>query len=227
MSGAAGGTIVAWAAVHFRPLTDHAAGLVAAALARDAGRRGHDAGPGHAARSAALLGLCEAVPAAAARAAGRHHERPDGGGGPRGLAGTALTPGDRLVGWADAFVDALIRAAADGRTTVLPPADAWRDVWAAAAADTYRAARRGELCRDVAAAALDSLGVGPEGPARADAAGRPPKALALTDLGRTRLRLDGPHDPAAPHFLAATAGPAGPAATAGPGAAPAVTRAAA
>ena len=202
--GAAAATLTAWVATTYRPLWAEADAVVAAALARDAGELLTGASDEHARRSAALLSVCERLPAAVARCAGRHHERLDGGGGPAGLTAADLTPADRLLIWADRFVAALpaTRALADGER-IEDPAGAWRAAWQAAAATTYAAARRGELCLTVAAAALASLGLSRGGQGVADAAGRAPTTLALTDLGRTRLRLDAAHRLAAPRYVGA------------------------
>ena len=208
--GAAGGLLAAWAAAHFRPLWNDAEAAVAAALARDAGELltppdGAEPPFAHAERTAGLLAVCDRLPAAAARAAGRHHERPDGGGGPLGLAGVTLAPADRLVGWAERFLAAL----PDPDPTAADPAAAWRACWEAAARATYAAARRGELCLTIAAAGLEALGLSRGEQGETDAAGARPVGLALTDLGRTRLRLDAAHPLAAPRFLSSYSPPRG------------------
>ena len=186
-SALAGGRLAGWVCVQFRTLCGAAEPLVVATLARDGG-----VGPDADDRAAALLSLA-GLPAAAARACGHRRERPDGGG-PRRVPGDALTAGDRLVAWCDRFVDL---AAAGG--------------FAEAAAATYAAGRRGELCLSVAAAGLEALGLHRGGQGAADSAGVAPVALALTDLGRTRLRLDAAHPLPAPRYAAAPAGVRSPA----------------
>ena len=168
--------LTAWVGVQFRTLAAAAEPLVVAALARGVG--GTDGDPD---RDAALLALA-GLPAAAVRAARFRRERPDGGG-PLRAAGKALTAGDRLVAWADRFVDL-------AATAPVPEA----------AAATYAAGRRGELCLRVAAAGLEVLGLDRGEQGAADSAGDIPAGLALTDLGRTRLRLDAAHAPPAPRF---------------------------
>ena len=192
--GLAGARLAAWVAVQFRTLCGDAEPLVVAAACRDTGEL-LCAGEGHADRSAALLAGCRGVGDAAVRAAGNHHERVDGGG-PRAVRGDDLAAGDRLVGWADRFVAELSSSFAPTDD----PAAAWRAAWDAAAANTYAAGRRGELCLRTCAAGLEALGLDRGDQGAADAAGLAPTGLALTDLGRTRLRLDAPHALAAPHF---------------------------
>ncbi|WP_145361080.1 HD domain-containing phosphohydrolase [Alienimonas californiensis] len=219
--GVAGACLAAWAATHYRPLWGEAEAVVLAALARDVGeltpiavagsprpnarRVDRPSGPAanHAARSAALLTVCDRLPPAAARCAARHHERPDGGGGPAGLTAADLAPADRLLGWVDRFL-ALLPAPTDGTADAPPdPAAAWQACWQSAAAATYAAARRGELCLSITAAGIEALGLSRGEQGAADAAGVGPVGLALTDLGRTRLRLDAGHALAAPRFAAA------------------------
>ncbi len=209
--GVAGAFLTAWAATHYRPLWGEAEAAVVAALARDAGElsggRSGEPFAAHAARSAALLTVCDRLPAAAARIAARHHERPDGGGGPAGLAAADLTPTDRLLAWVDRFLIRLPAAderaaeawATDERAAPHPAA-AWAASWQTAAAASYVAARRGELCLTVTAAGLEALGLSRGDQGEANAAGVSPVGLALTDLGRTRLRLDAAHGLSAPRF---------------------------
>ena len=200
--GLAGGTLAAWVAVQFRTLCGDAEPLVVAALCRDAGellspaRHGEPEPIGaHADRSAALLAGCRGVNAAA-RAAACHHERPDGGG-PAGVGGDDLAPGDRLVGWCDRFVAELAAVPSPHPD----PAAGWRAAWDAAARRTYAAGRRGELCLKTCAAGLEALGLDRGDQGAADAAGVVPAGPALTDLGRTRLRLDPAHALPVPHYL--------------------------
>ncbi|MFH5803024.1 HD domain-containing phosphohydrolase [Alienimonas sp. DA493] len=218
--GVAGACLAAWAATHYRPLWGEAEAVVVAALARDAGEltpvafhsdahrradRPSEPAAAHAARSAALLTVCDRLPPAAARCAARHHERPDGGGGPAGLTGADLTPADRLLGWADRFL-ALLPAPSAGAGDAPPdPAADWQACWQSAAAATYAAARRGELCLSIAAAGIEALGLSRGDQGATDASGVAPVGLALTDLGRTRLRLDAGHAVAAPRFAVAAA----------------------
>ncbi len=168
--------LAAWAGVQFRELAGAAEPLVVAALARDLPGGNEDAE-----RDAALLALA-GLPAAAVRAARCRRERPDGGG-PLRVPGEALTAGDRLVAWADRFVDL-------AATSPFPDA----------AAATYAAGRRGELCLRVVAAGLEALGLDRGDQGAADSAGVAPVGLALTDLGRTRLRLDAAHALSAPKY---------------------------
>ncbi|NNJ27160.1 HD domain-containing phosphohydrolase [Alienimonas chondri] len=213
--GVAAAFLTAWAATLYRPLRGDAEALVVAALARDVGEltpmpanagrsdRPSEAATAHAARSAALLSICDRLPGAAARCAARHHERPDGGGGPAGLTAIDLTPADRLLAWTDRFLTLLSAPSARSADGQPDPAAAWRECWQSAAVVTYSAARRGELCLTIAAAGIEALGLSRGEQGESDAAGRVPVGLALTDLGRTRLRLDPAHPLAAPRFASA------------------------
>lgn len=90
-----------------------------------------------------------------AQVAGRHHERLDGSGYPRGMSAAGLPPPARLLAAADAYRSAI--EARPGRPA--PSADA-------AAGELRAAARTGTLDPDAVAAVLEAAGHRPERIAR-------------------------------------------------------------
>ena len=211
--GVAAGRLAGWAATHYRPLAAADESLVAAALLCDAGaallpaglphQGGGPSTGDHAAVGEALAVNQRDLPVCVGRAIARHHERLDGSG-PRGVGGVDLTPADRLTAAVVRFLehltsdDARAAGAAESRTEF----DRLTRRLAFAAGSVYREARRGDLDLDLTAAALDCWGLGVGEQAVESSGGVAPRGLALTDLGRTRLRLDAAHDLETPHFLA-------------------------
>lgn len=137
--------------------------------------------PEHPAIAAALAAGLEGVSISLPVRIARHHERFDGTGSPAALAGQRLAIEDRLLA-------AMIRFAELHETDVLDTAMQLHDE-----------ARRGLFDPELTANFV--WAVGRRLPVTVGFGGQAPQPWPLTDRGRRRLRLDGPHrELAGPHF---------------------------